>query len=173
MCQYHLSLVEKPSLHCHKADPDTILVYTYNALYVSVSSFLCSTCMTVKTKMIENGGAHDLYKGIFGNVTYGTCPLHEYPCVFLVYLWIDKAASVIDRAFGLHGFYLHFTPHLGFLFPTNQKLPTEYSAHGSNGCLVYSQMTFFSCPKTLKQATSIYGKLLLCTSVVFIASTAD
>ena len=80
---------------------------------------------------------------------------------------------MIDGAFGLHGFCLHFTPHLGFLFPTNQKLPTKYLAHGSNGFLVYSQMTFFSQPKTPKQATSIYGKLLLYTSVVSNASTAD
>ena len=151
MCHYHLGLMEKPLLHCHKADPDTILVCTYNALYVSVSSFLHSTCMTVETKMIENGGARDLYRA-----PLVTCPLHEYPHVFLVYLPIDKAPSAIDRAFGPHGFCLHFTPHLGFLFPTNQKLPTEYSAHGSNGCLVYSQMMFFSRPKTQTSSINLW-----------------
>ena len=62
MGHYHLGLMEKPSLHCHKADPDTILVYTDNALYVSVSSFLRSACMTVETKIYENGGMHDLYR---------------------------------------------------------------------------------------------------------------
>ena len=86
---------------------------------------------------------------------------------------INKALLMINRAFGPHGFCLHFTFHPSFLFPTNQKLPTEYSAHGSNECLAYSQMTFFSRLKTFKQATSIYGKLLLCTSIVSIASTAD
>ena len=116
--------------------------------------------------MIENGGVHDLYR-----VPLVMWPTEHVHCMsthmFFVYLLINKA--LLDHIV----FCLHFTFHLGFLFPTNQKLPTEYSAHGSNGCLVYSQMMFFSQLKTFEQATSIYGKLLLCTSIVSIASTAD
>ena len=56
-----ISVQGEPLLGCHQANPDTILVHTYNALYVSDLSFLLLTCMTVETEMIEDGGQYDLY----------------------------------------------------------------------------------------------------------------
>ena len=107
-------------------------IYTYNALYVSVSGGFSVPCMVFNSIMSQNTCVIDFYIGYFGHVTKYTCMVHRYPHGFLVAI-INKAFFKIDRAFyhiSLFTFHsniraLHLQP-IRFL----QTSQHEYLTHG-------------------------------------------
>ena len=73
-------------------------VYTYNALYVSVSSSLGSTCMAVQIQMNKIGGACTLHGEILVMLPSEHAHIMSTHMGF-IYETIDRALLMINRAF--------------------------------------------------------------------------
>ena len=59
-------------LHSHEAHYDQTR-YTYNALYVSVSTGFSAPCMVFNSIISQNTHAIDFYTGYFGHMTKYAC----------------------------------------------------------------------------------------------------
>ena len=128
--RYQFQFDGKLPLGCHQGDPNTILLHTYNALYVRDSSFLLSTCMiNIKMKNDWKWQCVHLILGIFWS--------HDLLSMHLAWvpMWLclpddRQAVLMIDRALRPCSFCLSFNLSSRLHPSTKQKQASRYSAHG-------------------------------------------
>ena len=103
-------------------------LYTYNALYVSVSGGFSIPCMVVNS-MSQTTIAICFYTKYFGHVTNCTCMPCDYPCGFVLSC---NQLSICDDQWSIspHGFVYISSQHPGISLSTNQMPWSKYSAHG-------------------------------------------
>ena len=131
--------------------------YTYNALYISVSSGSSVPCMVVDSIMSWITNAMGFYTGYFGHVTKYACMPHEYPCGFIlgddrlsIFWWSTEHFTT--------WFCLHFTPTSGyFIFSQSDFMKQVLSTWLSWRSAILRRKSI-SWPQDFKQATFINGE---------------